>query len=146
MPVYVNCEYCAGRRCALEHAQKARTHWRHVGALWWCRKGSACVAAFKLAQHPNGDGPPSHRYIYTLEDVYPEGEVPAPAPASPPPAPVKLTDVDEVLTNAWGPEPSPVKLTNAEVDEALAGWGPEPDFAEFYPVLYMSFTPALVCQ
>ena len=50
------------------------------------------------------------------------------------------------LTTAWGPAPPPANPPNAEVDEALAGWGPEPDFAEFYPVLYMSFTPALVCQ
>ena len=80
MPIYVNCEHCP-RRCAIEHALKRHTHWRHVGQLWWCRKGSACVAAFKLAQHPNGDGPPSHRAPYTLGDVFPEEAPAEPAPA-----------------------------------------------------------------
>jgi hypothetical protein len=87
MPIYVNCQYCAKRRCALEHAQKAHTHWRHVGELWWCRHNSKCIKAFKVAQHPNGDGPPSHRYTYTPDDVFPEEEEEGEETQAPPSSP-----------------------------------------------------------
>ena len=67
----VCCEVCPIPPQHINYVTRKWQKWRKTGERWFCRRNNFCVEAFKTAKYPDGNRIPSHKYEWTLADLYP---------------------------------------------------------------------------